>query len=153
MRLADNQQLERLDPLVEHKNEHPAHLKPFLEVRGGKLNAKFWTPKGLKKLREDIWEVVDGGEEFRRKVEAVTGRSRVLHRDGTTTNKVIETITSQPTTRDSTSHLSLLRDGTGVYRFRIQSHHLTSPTLDDNGEESDIEKAPKPRGRKQLVMR
>ncbi|KAG4413709.1 hypothetical protein IFR04_013144 [Cadophora malorum] len=133
MRLADNQQLGRLDSLVQHKNEHPAHLKPFLEVRGANLNARFWTPKGLKKLREDIWEVVDGGEEFRRKAEPPP-----------------ETVTSQPTTRCSTSHLSLLRDGHGVYSFRIQSHHLTSPTPVDNEEESDIEKAPKSRGRNTL---
>ena len=150
MRLADNQQLGRLDSLVQHKNEHPAHLKPFLEVRGANLNARFWTPKGLKKLREDIWEVVDGGEEFRRKAEAPPGNSRVLYRHGPHTNYIIETVTSQPTTRCSISHLSLLRDGHGVYSFRIQSHHLTSPTPVDNEEESDIEKAPKSRGRNTL---
>ena len=133
MRLADNQQLGRLDSLVQHKNEHPAHLKPF-----------------LKKLREDIWEVVDGGEEFRRKAEAPPGNSRVLYRHGPHTNYIIETVTSQPTTRCSISHLSLLRDGHGVYSFRIQSHHLTSPTPVDNEEESDIEKAPKSRGRNTL---
>ncbi|PVH83853.1 hypothetical protein DL98DRAFT_529143 [Cadophora sp. DSE1049] len=136
MRLAEIQQLSRLDRLVEHKNEDPTHLLPFLQVRGVKLNARFWTPKGLKKLREDIWEVIDGGEEFRRK-----------------TTEVAVTIGLKSAPQVLTSHLSLLRDGLGIYRFRIQPHHLSAATPEYDERASNAGNASKLHGHKQLAMR
>ncbi|KAK0100756.1 hypothetical protein ONS95_007206 [Cadophora gregata] len=108
MKLAELHQLSRLNRLVEYKNEKPDDLSLFLQFRGTKLNATFWTPNGLKKLREDIWEAIDGGE-FQRKSQAVS-----------------DSIGPVSTSKNSTRHLSLLRDGLGIYTFRLQPHHMSA---------------------------
>ncbi|KAH7407295.1 hypothetical protein BKA64DRAFT_640231 [Cadophora sp. MPI-SDFR-AT-0126] len=136
MRLVETQQLSRLDPLVKYRNFDPAHLSPFLQVRGIRLNARFWTPKGLKKLREDIWEVIDGGEEFRRKPMPVP-----------------DTKGQNFIPQAQTSHLSLLSDGLGIYAFRIQLHNMSTAIYEHNESVSDASNVARPYSQKQLAVR